>query len=85
MIDPKICKPFQWDSTDLNIQIPTKHGYGIKDTTQKMTGSIHYERYKNLPLNFEYEFELFVEFNERFHKAALINADIVKTTYLSKS
>ena len=31
-------------------------------------------RYKNLPLNCEYEFELFVEFNEQFHKAALINA-----------
>jgi len=44
-----------------------------------MTGSIHYERYKNLPLNCEYEFELFVEFNERFHKAALINADLLKT------
>ena len=57
----------------------------LKDTIQKMTGSIHYDRYKNLPLNCEYEFELFVEFNERFHKAALINVNLVKTNYLSKS
>ncbi len=56
MIDPKIGKPFQLDSTDLKIQIPTKHGYAIKDTTQKMTGSINDDRYKNLPLNCEYEF-----------------------------
>jgi hypothetical protein len=63
----------------------TKHGYGIKRYNKKTTGSIHYDRYKNLPLNFEYEFELFVEFNERFHKAALINVNLVKTNYLSKS
>jgi hypothetical protein len=29
------------------------------------------DRYKNLSLNCEYEFELFVEFNERFHKVAI--------------
>lgn len=56
----------------------------LKDTIQKMTGSINDDLYKNLLLNCEYEFELFMEFNGRFHKAALINADLVETNYLSK-
>ncbi|MCY1162116.1 hypothetical protein D9M71_24610 [compost metagenome] len=56
----------------------------LKDTIQKMTGSIHYDRYKNLPLNCEYEFELFMELKGQFTKVTLINADLVKTTYLSK-
>lgn len=50
-----------------------------------MTGSIHYDRYKNLLLNCEYEFELFMEIKGQFTKVTLINADIVKTTCLSKS
>ena len=33
----------------------------LKYTIKKTTGSIHYDRYKNLPLNCEYEFELFME------------------------
>ena len=63
----------------------TKHGCSIKDTTQEMTGSINDDRYKNLPLNCEYEFELFMELKGQFTKVTLINADLVKTTYLSKS
>ncbi|MNE08521.1 hypothetical protein D3C80_1011730 [compost metagenome] len=47
----------------------------LKDTIQKMTGSIHYDRYKNLPLNCEYEFELFMELKGQFTKVTLINAD----------
>ncbi len=50
----------------------------LKDTIQKMTGSIHYERYKNLPLNCEYEFELFMELKGQFTKVTLINAYLVK-------
>lgn len=50
----------------------------LKDTIQKMTGSIHYDRYKNLPLNCEYEFELFMELKGQFTKVTLINAYLVK-------
>ena len=57
----------------------------LKDTIQKTTGSIHYDRYRNLPLNCEYEFELFMELKGQFTKVTLINAELVKTTYLSKS
>ncbi|MEG1490013.1 MAG: hypothetical protein RSC46_10475, partial [Acinetobacter sp.] len=56
----------------------------MKDTIQKMTGSINDDRYKNLPLNCEYEFELFMELKGQFTKVTLINADLVETTYLSK-
>ena len=51
----------------------------LKDTIQKTTGSIHYDRYKNLPLNCEYEFELFMELKGQFTKVTLTNADLVKT------
>ena len=47
----------------------------LKDTIQKMTGSINDDRYKNLPLNCEYEFELFMELKGQFTKVTLINAD----------
>ena len=33
----------------------------------------------------EYEFELFMELKGQFTKVTLINAELVKTTYLSKS
>ncbi|MEG1502569.1 MAG: hypothetical protein RR370_04185, partial [Synergistaceae bacterium] len=39
---------------------------------------IHYDRYKNLPLNCEYEFELFMELKGQFTKVTLINAYLVK-------
>lgn len=50
----------------------------LKDTIQKMTGSINDDRYKNLPLNCEYEFELFMELKGQFTKVTLINAYLVK-------
>ena len=54
--DPKTGRPYQWDSTDLNIQ-----------------------------MNCEYEFELFMELKGQFTKVTLINAYLVKITYLSIS
>ena len=50
----------------------TKHGYGIKRYNKKTTGSIHYDRYKNLPLNCEYEFELFMELKGQFTKVTFL-------------
>ena len=44
----------------------------LKDTIKKMTGSIHYDRNKNLPLNCEYEFELFMELKGQFTKVTFL-------------
>ena len=78
--DPKNGRAFQWDSTNFHIQVPTKQGHGTKGATQKMTGSINYDRFKNLPLPCECDFEFFMEFIGQFPKATLINVTQVKTS-----
>lgn len=85
MTDQKTGKPFNWDSTNFHIQVPTKHGHGFKGATQKMTGSINYDRFKNVVVPCEMEFEFFIEVNGQFLKSTLTNVTQVKTSDLSKA
>lgn len=84
MTDPKTGKPFSWDSTNFHIQVPTKQGHGFKGATQKMSGSINYERFKNIQTPCEMEFEFSIEVNGQFLKSTLTNVVQVKNHELSK-
>lgn len=78
-VDPKTGKNINYDSTNFYVQTPVKTGHGTKGIVQKMAGSVNYERFKNLPLPCECEFEFSLEFSGQFPKTTLINVTQLKT------
>lgn len=65
-----------YDSTNFRVLIDNKNGIGKKETVHKMAGSVNYQRFKDLVLPCEGDFEFELEFNGKFPKTKLINVSV---------
>ncbi|MCK4088104.1 hypothetical protein HCY58_13740 [Acinetobacter radioresistens] len=71
--DQKTGRNVNYDSTNFNVLVPVKNGHGMKAAVQKMPGAGNYQRFKDIQLPCEMEFEFNLEFSGQFPKTTLIN------------
>lgn len=77
-VDQKTGRPFKWDSTNFYIQVPVKNGVGFKGSVQKLPSHLNYDRFKNVNVPCEMEFEFNLEFSGQFPKTTLLNVLEIK-------
>ena len=74
--DDKTGRTVNYDLTNFRVLIDNKNGVGKKEVVHKMAGSVNYNRFKDLDLPCDAEFEFELEFNGKFPKTKLINVSV---------
>lgn len=76
-VDQKTGRNVNYDSTNFYVLVPVKQGHGSKVAVQKMAGSSNYQRYKDMPVPCDCEFDFNLEFTGQFPKTTLLNVVVL--------
>mgnify|MGYP000574933554 CR=1 FL=1 len=66
-----------YDNLNFYVQTPNKKGIGFVEVVHKMSGSKLFEKYKDLDLPMEADFEFQIEFKGKFPKLTLVSVNPV--------